>query len=125
MRWLSLVILLWTGVAGADSRRVFWYDYPFPDAPLIQSAEFDGSDVRNVFLLDDAARVGATIRAMLPIWFGQPCTQAHSGSVFVSADEFSNSLSTNSAISAARSGSFTRMEYHPTCPFLPARASSK
>ena len=74
-----------------------------------------------------APRIDAVIRAMSPICFTQACTNAPSGSVLVSDDEFSNSASTSFAISAAREGSLTRIVYQPTSP-LPnpdRRASSK
>src|ERR1039458_4073317 len=54
--------------------------------------------------------------SMLPIWLAHACTNAPSGSVLVSAAEFSNSWSTRFATSTACAGSFTRMVYQPTNP---------
>ena len=64
-----------------------------------------------------APKIDAVIRAMSPICFTHACTKAPSGSVFVSADEFSNSASTSFAISPARAGSVTRIVNQPTWPF--------
>ena len=72
-----------------------------------------------------ALRIVAVIVVISPICLAQAWRKAPSGSVFVSAAEFSNSWSTSLATSAACAGSFTRTRYQPTCPLFHARASSK
>ena len=72
-----------------------------------------------------APRIEVTISPMLPIWLANPAANAPSGSLLVSAAEFWNSRSMEAATSAARSGSFTRTAYQPTCPLPKLRVSSK
>ena len=65
------------------------------------------------------------IALMFPTWLTNPCRNAFSVDVFVSADEFRNWLSSRPPISAACEGSSIRITYQPTMPYAPRRFSSR
>src|SRR6185369_7606864 len=63
-----------------------------------------------------AARIEMMIALMFPTWLTNPCRNAFSVEVFVSADELANCASRRAATSAAWDGSSIRRTYQPTCP---------